>query len=92
MVTRITMAMLMTVVVDYWMMKMIIMMIMAITMTTVCFLCQSNCVQNPCQNNATCQSGFIKKGHRCLCTTGFEGPICERGKNNYCVDIVRLSG
>ena len=54
MVTRITMTMLMTVVVDYWMMKMIIMMIMTITMTTVYFFCQSNCVQNPCQNNATC--------------------------------------
>ena len=45
MVTRITMTILMTVVVDYWMMKMIIMMIMTITMTTVCFFCQSNCVQ-----------------------------------------------
>ena len=92
MVTRITMTMLMTVVVDYWMMKMIIMMIMTKTMATVCFFCQSNCVQNPCQNNATCQSGFTKKGYRCLCTAGFEGPICERGKHNYYVDIVRLSG
>ncbi|CAH3160925.1 unnamed protein product, partial [Pocillopora meandrina] len=39
---------------------------------------ESNCVQNPCKNNATCQSGFTKKGYRCLCTAGFEGPICER--------------
>ena len=68
MMTRITMTMLMTVVVDYWMIKMIIIMIMTITMTTVCFFCQRNCVQNPCQNNATCQSGFTKKGYRCLCT------------------------
>ena len=92
MMTRITMTMLMTVVVDYWMMKMIIIMVMTIIMTTVCFFCQSNCVQNPCQNNATCQSGFTKKGYRCLCTAGFEGPICERGKRRYYVDIVRLSG
>ena len=44
---------------------MIIMMIMIMTMTTVCFFCQSNCVQNPCKNNATCQSGFatIPKVH-----------------------------
>ena len=39
------------------------------TMTTICFFfCQSNCVQNPCKNNATCQSGFTKKGYRCLCS------------------------
>ena len=38
------------------MMKMMIM-----TMTAGCFFfCQSNCVQNPCKNNATCQSGFTK--------------------------------
>ena len=61
-------------------MKMIIMIIMIIlTMTTVFFFCQSNCVQNSCKNNATCQSGFTKKGYRCLCTAGFEGPLCERG-------------
>ncbi|XP_066026287.1 uncharacterized protein [Pocillopora verrucosa] len=42
---------------------------------------ESNCVQNPCKNNATCQSGFTKKGYRCLCTAGFEGPICERDIN-----------
>ena len=68
---------------------MIIMMIMIMTMTTVCFFCQS---QNPCKNNATCQSGFTKKGCRCLCTAGFEGPICQRGKHNFYVDILRPSG
>ena len=78
--------------VDYWMLKMIIMMTMIMTMTTVCFFfCQSNCVQNPCKNNATCQSGFTKKGYRCLCTAGFEGPICERGKHNSNVDNLRPS-
>ena len=50
-----------------------------LTMTTVFFFCQSNCVQNSCKNNATCQSGFTKKGYRCLCIAGFEGPLCERG-------------
>ncbi|CAH3160933.1 unnamed protein product [Pocillopora meandrina] len=39
---------------------------------------EGNCVENPCKNNATCQSGFTKKGFRCLCIAGFEGPICER--------------
>ena len=72
------------------MLKMIIMMIM--TMTAGCFFfCQSNCVQNPCKNNATCQSGFTKKGYRCFCTAGFEGLICERGKHNSNVDSLRLS-
>ena len=70
---------------------MIKMMIMIMTMTTVCFFRQSNCVQNPCKNNATCQSGFTKKGFRCLCIAGFEGPICERGKHNFYDDIFRLS-
>ena len=70
---------------------MIIMMIMIMKITTVCFFCQSNCVQNPCKNNATCQSGFTKKGYRCLCTAGFEGLICERGKHNSKVDSLRLS-
>ncbi|PFX16288.1 hypothetical protein AWC38_SpisGene19441 [Stylophora pistillata] len=42
---------------------------------------ESDCVQNPCKNNATCQSGFTKKGYRCLCTVGFEGPLCGKGVN-----------
>ncbi|XP_027041646.1 uromodulin-like isoform X1 [Pocillopora damicornis] len=32
----------------------------------------------PCQNNATCQSGFTIKGYRCLCPPGFEGEHCEK--------------
>ena len=41
---------------------------------------QNACGKNlPCQNNATCQSGFTIKGYRCLCPPGFEGEHCEKG-------------
>ena len=43
------------------------------------FLCQSNCITNPCKNNATCQSGFTDKGYRCLCSAGFKGQTCDEG-------------
>ena len=43
------------------------------------FLCQSNCIANPCKNNATCQSGFTDKGYRCLCSAGFKGQTCDGG-------------
>ena len=43
------------------------------------FLCQSNCIANPCKNNATCQSGFTDKGYRCLCSAGFKGQTCDEG-------------
>ncbi|KAL9970881.1 hypothetical protein ACROYT_G023334 [Oculina patagonica] len=37
------------------------------------------CGKNPpCHNKAKCQSGFTKKGYRCLCTAGFEGQHCEK--------------
>ncbi|XP_066025921.1 uncharacterized protein [Pocillopora verrucosa] len=39
---------------------------------------ESACVDNPCDNNSTCQSGFTDKGYRCLCTTGFKGPRCKK--------------
>ncbi|XP_066026048.1 fibrillin-1-like [Pocillopora verrucosa] len=52
---------------------------------------ESNCVQNPCKNNATCQSGFTKKGYRCLCTAGFEGPICERDVNECVRGLQKFS-
>ena len=45
----------------------------------ILFPLQSACVDNPCDNNYTCQSGFTDKGYRCLCTTGFKGPRCEKG-------------
>ncbi|XP_066025909.1 cubilin-like [Pocillopora verrucosa] len=39
---------------------------------------ESACVDNPCDNNSTCQSGFTDKGYRCLCITGFKGPKCKK--------------
>ncbi|XP_073249942.1 uncharacterized protein [Porites lutea] len=38
---------------------------------------ENECVNNRCENNATCQTGFTDKGYRCLCTAGFEGNYCE---------------
>ncbi|XP_066025895.1 fibulin-2-like [Pocillopora verrucosa] len=56
---------------------------------------ESACVDNPCDNNSTCQSGFTNKGYRCLCTTGFKGPRCNKdidecatGKMNCSADAV----
>ncbi|XP_066025920.1 uncharacterized protein [Pocillopora verrucosa] len=46
---------------------------------------ESACVDNPCDNNSTCQSGFTDKGYRCLCTTGFKGPRCKKDVNE-CAD------
>ena len=46
----------------------------------ILFPLQSACVDNPCDNNSTCQSGFTDKGYRCLCITGFKGPSCKKGK------------
>ena len=44
------------------------------------FFFQNACGKNPpCQNNATCQSGFTIKGYRCLCPPGLEGEHCEKG-------------
>ena len=44
------------------------------------FSFQNACGKNlPCQNNATCQSGFTIKGYRCSCPPGFEGEHCEKG-------------
>ena len=44
------------------------------------FLLQSACLNNPCKNNGTCQTGFTDRGYRCVCTAGFEGHNCQRGK------------
>ncbi|XP_078382537.1 uncharacterized protein LOC144665218 [Oculina patagonica] len=35
------------------------------------------CGKAPCNNNATCQTGFTRKGYRCLCASGFTGQNCE---------------
>ena len=52
------------------------------SMMIVFLFCQSACVENPCKNNATCQSGFTDTGYRCLCTAGFKGRTCDNGKYN----------
>ncbi|CAH3140948.1 unnamed protein product, partial [Pocillopora meandrina] len=38
------------------------------------------CAENPCENNATCQSNFTDKLYQCLCPTGYKGPRCQTGK------------
>ncbi|XP_066022739.1 protein crumbs homolog 2-like [Pocillopora verrucosa] len=35
------------------------------------------CGDSPCENNATCQSGFTSQRYRCLCSPGFTGHDCE---------------
>ncbi|XP_022797648.1 uncharacterized protein LOC111335915 isoform X2 [Stylophora pistillata] len=37
---------------------------------------ENTCRASPCQNNATCQSGFTNTRYRCLCTSGFTGHDC----------------
>ncbi|XP_022803780.1 uncharacterized protein LOC111341092 [Stylophora pistillata] len=38
---------------------------------------ESACIENPCKNDSTCQSGFTNKGFRCLCHAGFKGQFCD---------------
>ena len=54
----------------------------------ILFPLQSACVDNPCDNNSTCQSGFTDKGYRCLCTTGFKGPRCKKGNSCHVKPVV----
>lgn len=42
---------------------------------------KSACDADPCENYATCQSGYTHKKYRCQCLSGFTGENCESGKN-----------
>ncbi|CAH3118825.1 unnamed protein product [Porites lobata] len=35
------------------------------------------CLNGPCLNGATCQTGFGSHGYRCVCVNGFQGDNCE---------------
>lgn len=41
---------------------------------------QRACVDNPCDNTSTCQSGFTDEGYRCLRTTAFRSQTYDEGK------------
>ena len=43
---------------------------------------QNPCASTPCDNKATCQTGFTPKGYRCLCHAGYTGQDCKTGKKN----------
>jgi len=47
---------------------------------------ENACLQNSCQNNASCQTGFTQKGYRCVCTDAFRGPYCDKGYSS-CKEI-----
>ncbi|KAL9953459.1 hypothetical protein ACROYT_G040881 [Oculina patagonica] len=38
---------------------------------------KNKCANDPCNNKATCQTGFTHKKYRCLCTPGFTGQDCS---------------
>ena len=41
----------------------------------------SECLHQPCQNNATCKDGINQ--FSCQCQTGFEGDLCQN-KTDFC--------
>ena len=41
---------------------------------------KSACDKIYCHNGGTCESGFTVKGYRCLCSSGYTGERCEKGK------------
>ncbi|KAL9953461.1 hypothetical protein ACROYT_G040883 [Oculina patagonica] len=38
---------------------------------------KNHCIGGPCNDKATCQTGFTQKGYRCLCSAGFTGQDCK---------------
>ncbi|XP_067045032.1 uncharacterized protein [Acropora muricata] len=36
------------------------------------------CVNHRCSPHGRCQTGFTKKGYRCVCSTGFTGQFCNK--------------
>lgn len=50
-------------------------------LATLCLPNVSSCLSNPCQNNATCHSGYYS--YNCTCALGFTGVNCET-EINYC--------
>ena len=41
---------------------------------------KSACDEIYCHNGGTCESGFTVKRYRCLCSSGYTGERCEKGK------------
>ena len=46
---------------------------------SISFFRKNTCADNPCANNATCQSSFTNKIYQCLCPAGYKGPRCQTG-------------
>ena len=45
-------------------------------------LFQGPCFPSPCQNGGTCQAMNSGEKSECLCTNGFIGKYCDKGKHH----------